>query len=186
MPISKKDPWYIHTIFYIIIVVLVFVLVEVAIIQPQRIVEREDYYRTESRLRMDNLKEAEILYQKKYGRFCGNLDTLIAFIKNDPYVDSVINAFDSLSMRSANPFTPLTKGEFIPDSLYLSPKTFQRFILQIDTTKSLDTVVTRGGKFLRVDTSIHIGTLYKIEDPAGYGSIGDLQNSALKNTPSWE
>lgn len=186
MPVKRTDPWYIHLILYIIIAILVFILVEVAIIQPQQIVEKENYFKTEARLRMNNLKEAEILYQKKYGRFCGNLDTLIAFIKNDPYVDSIMNTFDSSSMRPLNPFSPLSHGKFEPDSLFLSPKTHQRFVLEVDSTKTLDTVVTPRGKVLRVDTNVHIGTLYRIEDPSGYGTIGDLQNTALKNTASWE
>jgi hypothetical protein len=184
--VSKSDPWYFHAAMYVIIVVLIGLLIKVAIIDPKDIVAEEKYYRTESRLRMDNLKEAEILYYSKYGKFTDNVDSLVNFIKTDPFVDSVVNAFDSISRRPANPFGPLSHGEFTPDSLNRSPKTYQQYIVRIDTTTTIDTVVNRTGKILRLDTNTVIGSKYIIEDPDGYGTIGSIDNDALKNTASWE
>lgn len=183
---TKPEPWYIHAGLYALIVILIIVLVKVAIIDPKEIVSAEKYNRAESRLRMTNLKEAEILYQKKYGRFTGNLDSLINFVKNDPMVDSVVNAIDSITMRPANPFKPLSHGEFTPDSLMRAPKSNEKYIVQIDTTLEVDTVVNRQNKVLRIDSTLTIGNLYYIEDPDGYGSIGSIENEALRNTPSWE
>jgi hypothetical protein len=183
---TKPEPWYLHAGLYAVIVILVIVLVKVAIVDPKEIVKEEKYNRKESRLRMSNLKEAEILFQKKYGRYTANLDTLINFVKEDPMVDSLMTAIDSMTMRTANPFKPLSHGEFVADSLYKTPKSNERYLVQIDTTLDVDTVINQRGKILRVDSTMTMGNLYYIEDPDGYGSIGSVDNEALKNTASWE
>jgi hypothetical protein len=183
---TKPEPWYIHAILYFVIVVLVIILVKVAIIDPKDIVEKEKYYKQESHLRMKNIKEAEILWNKKYGHYTGNLDSLINFVKTDSMVDSVMNAFDSLSRRPANPFVPLTSGKFTPDSLYRTPKTHSPYILQVDTAVTADTIYGRNNQIKRIDSSMTIGNRYYLEDPDGYGSIGSLESDALKNTASWE
>ena len=136
---KNEDPWYIHAGLYFIVAILTFLLIKVAVIDPSAEVEAEKYYKVETRLRMANLKEAQILFQKKNGAFTASLDKLIDFIKNDRFVDSVVNA-----------------------------------------------VVNPAGKLLRVDTKTVIGTKYYIEDPNGYGTIGSIDNDALKNTASWE
>ena len=183
---KKSDPWYIHAGLYLIIAILTILLVKVAIIDPHEYVVSEKYYKTESRLRMTNLKEAQILWEKKYSNYSGNIDTLIEFIKLDPFVDSVVNAFDSLIMKPANPFKQLLSGEFVPDSLKWTPKSHSEYVLQIDTATVVDTVINRRGKITRVDTTITYGTRYYLEDVDGYGSIGSLETDALKNTASWE
>ena len=183
---KKSDPWYIHAGLYLIIAILTILLVKVAIIDPHEYVKSEKYYKTESRLRMTNLKEAQILWEKKYKNYSGNIDTLIEFIKIDPFVDSVVNTFDSLIMKPANPFKPLLSGEFVPDSLKWTPKSHSEYVLQIDTATVIDTVINRRGKITRVDTTITYGTRYYLEDVDGYGSIGSLETDALKNTASWE
>ncbi len=183
---QKTEPWYVHAILYVIIVVLAILLVKVAIIDPQKIVATEKYNKTESRLRMKNLKEAEILYDKRHGRFTGNLDTLIHFLKTDSIVDSAMNAYDSLAKRNVNPFYKLSNGEYTWDSLYRTPGSHKEYILQIDSTVQRDTVVNQRGKILRVDSTITKGTLYYIEDPDGYGTVGSTEDIAKKNTVSWE
>ncbi len=183
---SKSESWYFHAAMYVIIVILIGVLIKVAIIDPKEIVQEEKYYRLESRLRMDNLKEAEILWFNKYSRFTNDLDSLVNFVKSDPYVDSIINGYDSIARRPSNPFDKLSHGEFTPDSLKHTPKSLAAYILQIDTSLSVDTVVNRQGKVLRLDSSVVIGARYYIEDPDGYGTVGSLDNEALKNTSSWE
>ena len=57
------DPWYVHVLLYVVIAVLTILLIKVAIIDPKEIVAIEKYNRTESRLRMTNIKEAEILWE---------------------------------------------------------------------------------------------------------------------------
>jgi len=183
---TKPEPWYIHTILYVIIIILVAVLVKVAIIDPKDVVEKEKYYKKESHLRMKNIKEAEILWNKKHGHFTGNLDSLINFVKTDPMVDSVVNAFDSLSRRPANPLVPLTSGQFTPDSLYRTPKSNQSYVLQVDTSVAADTIFGRNNQIKRIDSTTVIGSRYYLNDPDGYGSVGSLESDALKNTASWE
>ncbi|MFO7526265.1 MAG: hypothetical protein R6W68_12510 [Ignavibacteriaceae bacterium] len=182
---SNQDPWYVHAGLYAVVLILVIILIKVAIIDPREVVEKENYNRAETRLRMTNLKEAQILWEKKHGRYTDNLDSLINFI-HSPFADSIRNSFDSLTLRAGDPFVVLTHGEFTPESLFFSPKSGERFSITVDTTLSIDTVVTTRGRFLRVDTTLKIGTRYIIEDPNGYGTIGSIENEALKNTASWE
>jgi len=186
MKSQAGDPWYVHAVLYIVIAVLAVILIKVAIIDPKDVVEKDRFFRTESRLRMNNIKEAEILWQKKFGTFTDNVNKLITFIKEDKFVDSIVNAYDSLTMKPANPFKPLSDGKFTPESLRLSPKSFQPYILQIDTSVSVDTTINRRGVVLKIDTRRVLGTRYYLEDPDGYGTVGDLNNDAKKNTSSWE
>ena len=183
---TKSDAWYVHAGLYVVIAILTIILIKVAIVDPREYVAAEKYFKSESRIRMDNIKEAEILYARKYKSFTDNLDSLIYFVNNDPFVDSVTTTFDSLIMKIPNPFNPLNHGKFTADSLKLSPKSFSIYILQIDTSMIIDTVVNRRGKITRIDTTITLGTRYYLEDPDGYGTIGSLDNDALKNTASWE
>jgi len=183
---SNEDPWYVHVALYTVIAILTVILIKVAIIDPKEIMEKEAYYKKEARLRMTNLKQAEILWQKKHGTFTDNLDKLIDFVKNDRFVDSIVNSIDPMTNRSSNPFVKLSHGEFTPESLYNTPKSQQRFIVKVDTSESIDSVVTPSGKLLRVEKKTIIGSRYYIEDPDGYGTVGSLDNDALKNTASWE
>ena len=186
MKSQAGDPWYIHAALYLVIAILAVILIKVAILDPKDAVEQEKFWKTESRLRMNNIKAAQILFQKKFGNYTDDLDKLIRFVKEDKYVDSVMNAFDSLTMKPANPFKRLAHGQFTPESLKLSPKSFQPYILQIDTSISVDTTINRKGVVVNVDTVRVLGTKYYLEDPDGYGTVGDLFNDALKNTSSWE
>ena len=186
MKSQAGDPWYIHAALYLVIAILAVILIKVAILDPKDAVEQEKFWKTESRLRMNNIKAAQILFQKKFGNYTDELDKLIRFVKEDKYVDSVMNAFDSLTMKPANPFKTLAHGQFTPESLKLSPKSFQPYILQIDTSISVDTTINRKGVVVKVDTVRVLGTKYYLEDPDGYGTVGDLFNDALKNTSSWE
>jgi hypothetical protein len=183
---NKSEPWYIHAVLYAIIIILTLVLIKVAIIDPKKIVNIEKYSKKESRLRMKDLKVAEMLWEKKHGRFSGSLDSLITFLRTDPSVDSAKNATDSLTNKSANPFVNLSNGEFTPESLYYAPQSHRHYTLQIDTATALDTLVNRRGKIMKVDTVTKIGNLYYLEDPDGYGSIGSLTDTTQKNTASWE
>jgi hypothetical protein len=186
MKSNAGDPWYVHAALYVVIAILSVLLIKIAIIDPKNAVEQERFWKTESRLRMNNIKAAEILWQTKNGNYTDDLETLITFIKTDNFVDSVMNAFDSLTMKSANPFKPLSYGEFTPESLLTSPRSFQEYILQIDTSLTVDTTINRRGKIVSIDSTLVLGTRYYLEDPDGYGSVGDLNSDALKNTSSWE
>jgi hypothetical protein len=135
---------------------------------------------------MLNLREAQILWKDKHGQYTDNLDSLIYFIQNDTSVTKLQGQIDSLTNRSKYPFDDLPSGPFNAESLYFSPKSHSFYTLQVDTTTELDTVVNRRGSIVRVDTLINIGNRYFLNDPDGYGKIGDLNSDALINTPSWE
>ncbi len=172
---TNKEPWYIHAGLYVIIIILSYILVNVAFIEPNKIVNLEKYYKKESRLRMLNLREAEILYKQKHGNFTDKIDDLIKFLKYDKSVIESISKIDSVSKESLTPFKNLTKFIFSPkiyDSLRCSPKSFRQYKISVDTSTVSETTI--------------IGTKYVIECPDGYGKIGDLLNEALKNTASWE
>ena len=186
MKSKAGDPWYVHAALYVVIAILSVLLIKIAIIDPKNAVEQDRFWKTESRLRMNNIKAAEILWQTKHGNYTDDLDELITFIKTDNFVDSVMNAFDSLTMKPANPFKPLSHGEFSPESLLTSSRSFQEFILQIDTSLTVDTTINRRGKVVSIDSTLVLGTRYYLEDPDGYGSVGDINSDALKNTSSWE
>lgn len=186
MKSQAGESWYIHAALYLVIAILTIILIKVAIIDPNNAVEQDKFWRTESRLRMNNIKAAEILWQKKNGNFTDNLSELVSFIKTDAFVDSVVNSFDSLTMKPANPFKPLISGQFTPDSLMHSPKTYQTYVLQIDTSVSIDTTINRRGAVIKVDTTLVLGSRYFLEDPDGYGTVGELNSDAKKNTSSWE
>ncbi len=184
--IQKSEPWYLHAALYVVIAILAFILIKVAIIDPTDYASEQKYYTEESHLRMNNIRQAQILWEKQHKRYSDNLDTLINFIKTDSTVLDLINGVDTLTNRSTNPFATLSNGTFSPESLMFSPKSHKPFILKIDTTQNIDTVINMRGKILRVDTSVTIGSMYYLESPDGFGSIGDLENSSRKNVASWE
>jgi hypothetical protein len=183
---KKSEPWYIHAVLYVIIAILVVILIKVAIIDPTEHIQSENYYRSESHLRMDNLRQAQILWERQNKQFSDDLDQIISFIKTDSTVKNLMVGIDTLTNRSTNPFKNLTSGLFEPDSLKFSPKSHTPFIMQVDTSTTIDTVINRRGKIVKVDTNIVIGSFYVIECPDGYGTIGDLKSASLKNTASWE
>jgi len=188
---KRSEPWYIHAVLYVVIIVLVFVLVQVSIIEPTRVIKTQTYNKTESRARMLNLMEAQMLYERKNDVYSDNLDTLIYFIKNDSGVALLMAGFDtlyrndSMVFRTTSPFHNLAAGEFIPDSIYTSPRSGKLFIVQVDTLQEIDTVINRRGKIVKIDTNYTIGTKYVIESPDSEDKIGDLFSEALKNTASW-
>ncbi len=183
---KRSEPWYIHAVLYVIIIVLAYVLIRVAIIEPTEVIEKENYYREESRLRMMNLREAQVLWEKRNKKFTDNIDSLISFIKTDTGVARVIQGFDSVMNRSTNPFKPLKSGEFVPESLYRSPKSGRSFVIKIDTTLQVDTIINQRGRIIKIDSTTVYGRRYVIENPDSKDKIGDLFSDALKNTASWE
>jgi hypothetical protein len=196
--IRKSDPWYVHAALYVVIVGLIYLLIYVAIIEPTDVINRETYYKNESRARMDNIRQAQILWEEKYESYSDNLDSLIHFIRTDTSVANTVLGFDSITMRSTNPFVDLTDIEpfvndsgdtifsFNPDSLFISPKSHRRFIVQVDTTVDIDTVINRRGRIVKIDTIVTTGQRYVIENPDSKDVIGSLFSDALKNTASWE
>ena len=183
---KKTEPWYIHAGLWVVIIILIVILIQVSIIEPTEVTKRENYIKNESRLRMTNLKHAEILFDQIHDGYSDNLDTLISFINNDTTVHALMVGVDSVTNKSTNPFLKLSHGEFTPESLYTSPRSGNYFIVQIDTLLEVDTVINRRGKIVKIDSTTTIGTRYVIENPDSKDKIGDLYSDALKNTSSWE
>lgn len=183
---NKSEPWYIHAGLWGVIVILIYLLIQVAIIEPTEVIETETYLKNESRLRMTNIKQAQILYEEKYEKFSDDLDTLVNFITTDSAVNALMVGIDSLTNKSTNPFQPLTHGEFTPESLYTSPRSGNLFIVKVDTLLEIDTVINRRGKIVKIDSTTTIGTRYVLENPDSDDKIGDLYSDALRNTASWE
>lgn len=193
---KKTEPWYIHAGLWAVIVVLVVVLIQVSITGPTEIVKTKEYNKQESRLRMTNLKHAQILYKQKYNKYIDNLDTLINFIRTDSTVLKLMAAVDSVKVyridgdttiiRSRNPFSDLISGPFNYDSLYISPRSNKMFIVQVDTLLEIDTVINRRGRIVKIDSITTIGKRYLIKSPDSDDRIGDVNSEALLNTESWE
>ncbi len=193
---KKAEPWYLHAGLWAIIVVLVVILIQVSITGPTEILRTKEYNKTESRLRMTNLKHAQILYEQKYDKFSDNLDTLINFIKSDTSVLNLMAAFDTVKIyrmdgdttifKSRNPFSDLVSGPFSYDSLYTSPRSGKMFIVKIDTLLEVDTVINRRGRIVKIDSIITIGKRYLIKSPDSKDLIGDVNSDALLNTENWD
>jgi hypothetical protein len=138
-----------------IIVILVGVLIYV-LYEPYQIRQREEMFKKESRLRMMNIRAAQLAYISEHGRYCSSVDSLVSFIKEKLQAGTL----------EAAVFKPLTHGSFEPDSLLHSPKSQRPYSLQTVET----TVIKK----------------YLLEDPDGYGSIGSLTDDTRVNKASWE
>jgi len=105
-----------------VIVVLLGILLYV-LYEPYQIREQEETFRRESRARMTNIRQAQLLYISEHNQYASNLDTLVAFIKTRP--DSVLQVLSR----------PLVLTSFVPESLLLAPKSGRPYRLtSVDTT----------------------------------------------------
>ena len=193
---KKAEPWYLHAGLWAVIVILVVVLIQVSITGPTEVLRIKEYNKSESRLRMTNLKHAQILYEQKHDKFSDNLDTLINFIRTDSSVLNLMAAFDTVKiyrmdgdttiLKSRNPFSDLVSGPFSYDSLYTSPRSGKMFIVKIDTLLEVDTVINRRGRIVKIDSITTIGKRYLIKSPDSKDLIGDVDSDALLNTENWD
>ncbi len=138
------------------VIVLLFAALVYVLYEPYQIREQEGNYKKESRLRMMNIRAAQLNFISENGRYCSTLDSLVMFIKTK--LDS--------GRIDASIFKPLTHGSFELDSLLHSPKSHRPYSLQ-----SVETTVIKK---------------YLLEDPDGYGSIGSLTDDTRVNKASWE
>ncbi|MBK7866298.1 MAG: hypothetical protein IPJ75_04495 [Ignavibacteriales bacterium] len=166
------------------IIILAVALLKVAYIDPKKYSEQEENFKTESRLRMYNLRSAQKAYFDKNERFCGNIDELIGFLRSLG-LDSTLT-LGSDSLESEFVFRPLSNGKFVIDSLKFSPKIYLPYSFALDSARVIDSVFAENGDFIRVDTTFTPGNRFKITDPSGYGSVGNLFFDALKYSASWE
>jgi hypothetical protein len=169
---------------YSLIVLLSILLVKIAYFDPKLESEVAEYYKSESRLRMHNLRCAQRAYFEKNKRFCGKIDELIAFVNSSEagiIMDSTIGLDSALFS-----FKLLSNGELTADSLKFSTKVHTPYPILLDTVRVLDSVFSKKGEYIRVDTSFTLGSRFKIIDPSGYGSVGNLYFDATKFSASWE
>jgi hypothetical protein len=138
-----------------VIVLLVAVLVYV-IYEPYQIREQENTYRRESRLRMLNIRAAQLQYINRFFRYNTSLDSLVQFVH-----DSLIAKNTGMEM-----FVPLSHGAFTPESLLHSPKSLRPYMLSVNDTSRIKK--------------------YLLECPDGYGSIGSVDDDMRVNKASWE
>ncbi len=138
-----------------IIVVLFGVLVWV-LYEPYKIREQEESYKRESRLRMQNIRAAQLKHIEFRGTYARSIVDLVEFVKA------------GIASDSLNPgmFRPLTSGSFIPESLLYSPKTWKLWELVVVDTTAIKK--------------------WYVEDPNGYGSVGSLTDDSKVNKASWE
>jgi hypothetical protein len=139
-----------------IVIVLLLALLVYTIWEPFDIVREEEINLRESRLRMSNIRSAQMFYFKHHDAYITDLDSLIYWIQTDSLV---IAKSDSL-------FVPLAESPFVPESLRYSPKSHRVYRMVVD-----DTSATKR---------------YLIEDPDGYGSIGSLTDVSLLHRATWE
>ncbi|HAL56037.1 MAG TPA: hypothetical protein DCP63_06085 [Bacteroidetes bacterium] len=149
---QAKGSIVLKTIIVLLVGVLIWVLYE-----PYQVREREEYCKKESRIRLQNIRTAQLRYIENHGRYADSIATLVDFIKQSLASDTT---------WSASMFKPLLSGAFVPESLLNSPKSWKPYaITAVDTTAIKK---------------------YLVEDPDGYGSIGSLTDDSKINKASWE
>ncbi len=167
-----------------LIILLALFLFKVAYFDPLNISELEANYKKEARNRLHNLRTAQRAYVEKNGRFSGDIDELVRFVKSAEagIILGKISGLDSVLFS----FRTDEEGMLFADSLKYSTKMHIPFTILLDSSRVIDSVFSEKGKFIRVDTTVTRGTRFKIVDPSGYGSIGNLYFDALKYSASWE
>ncbi len=103
----------------IVIVILAYYLY-VSITEPYKAIERQKRLTELTRERMDDVRTALVLYERKNNRFPLTLDSLVMFVKTD-----------SLFMLRAD---SIFGGPVNPDSLPYSPRTGKPFEYAVNDT----------------------------------------------------
>ena len=105
------------------VIVVLFGILLYVLYEPYQVREQEEAYKHESRARMLNIRQGQLLHIGAFGRYASSLDSLVAFLHTRP--DSVIAAA----------FQPLTTSAFVPESLLHTPKTWRPYsLVSVDTT----------------------------------------------------
>jgi len=168
----------------VLIFLLALLLLKVAYLDPLAYSKAEDFFKKESRERMHNIRTAQKAYYEKHGKFCGNIDSLVKFVSSLEAA-TILDTIKDLD-KSTFSFETSGEGVFIADSMKHSPKIYLPFTIQLDTARVIDSVFSEKGKFIRVDTTFTTGKRFKVIDPSGYGTIGNLYYDALIYSASWE
>ncbi len=139
-----------------IVIVLLFGVLVYTIWEPFEIIKTQEQQRTESRLRMANIRNAQMFYFTQYQTYQKDLDSLVYWIQTDSLA---VAKRDSL-------FKPLITGVFEPESLKYSPRSHEQYALAVDDTSTTHR--------------------YFLECPDGYGFVGSLEDVSQLHRASWE
>jgi hypothetical protein len=147
----------IQAILAVAVVALAFVLYR-TLTDPQKEYERLIALQQDSRERMGDIRTAMTTYERREGRYLTTLDSLVAFVKTD----------STLRADSYEPFQSDTRVRpFDPDSMIVSPRTGERYVIAVQDTSDV--------------------AMYVVRDPASSDSIGALEPiPTLRNAASWE
>ncbi|GJQ19777.1 MAG: hypothetical protein HBSIN02_01320 [Bacteroidia bacterium] len=105
------------------IIVLLSLALLYVLYEPYKIREEEERFRAESRARMINLRQAQLLHIGYRGRYNTSVDSLVQFIYT--LHDTIRTSY----------FRPLVMSPFVPESLLHTPKSWKPYALQVvDTT----------------------------------------------------
>ncbi|MEX2116038.1 MAG: hypothetical protein WEB37_04070 [Bacteroidota bacterium] len=105
------------------VIVVLFGILLYVLYEPYQIRNAEESFKRESRARMLNLRQGQLLHIGTHSRYATHLDSLVEFIRSRP--DSVLASY----------FQPLTLSGFVPDSLLHTPKTWRPYqLITVDTT----------------------------------------------------
>lgn len=130
----------------ILIVILTGILVY-TIYDPAMKIRAEEELKKACRFRMKNIRQAELRYFDEHGKYTGNIDSLIAFIKRANLPDSL---FFSSSFEKFN-----------PDSLRNCPRINQPLIIGADSL----------GKYYWVECPYGHGTIGSKDKPEDVNKI---------------
>ncbi|GMQ82272.1 MAG: hypothetical protein BMS9Abin05_1717 [Rhodothermia bacterium] len=122
--ISRGMQSAIQVVLAILIIVLAYFLYD-SIVTPFAVVKRQKEVTEETRARMDQVRQALILYERRNGRFVTSLDSLVMWFRAD---SALAASTDSLFGVG-----------FQVDSLPYSPRTGNRFELATNDTSRTST-----------------------------------------------
>lgn len=114
----------IQAVLAILIVVLAFFLYD-SIVSPYEEIERQKEITELTRDRMDDVRQAMIVYQRNNGRFVSTLDSLVMWLKTDSVMSATVDSVFGAGFQA--------------DSLPFSPRTGNRFTLAINDTSRTHT-----------------------------------------------
>lgn len=103
------------------IIIVGYLLIE-SIMQPIRFNNEKKKRETATIQNLKDIRTAQVAYKAKYGRYTGNFDTLISFVKYDsfPIIRAIGSISDSLWEEGVTEKEALEMGIIIRDTSYVS------------------------------------------------------------------
>lgn len=129
----------IQVVLALAIVVLAYILYQ-SITEPYERVERQKEMTELTRVRMDNVRAALVMYERGHDRFISSLDSLQMWVTEDSF----------MALKSDSIFGPTFRG----DSLIYSPRTGKKFVYTLNDTSAVTTYLLEDP-----DSGDYIGTL---------------------------